>query len=183
MNFTTIWALSALALVIHSNPIDSVDQVKKKTVSAVLRKNTQDNKVKWEEDPEPKDTPTFSSKIELVSPVSGKFVVLKKFTPNFNKPFRGLLIKAGSNSKILASFEGTVIAIEKLEGYEYMIVLEHPNDYLTIYANLGEVLVKEGERVQKGMELGMTLNEKNLYFQVNRGDRSIDPINYILSEK
>lgn len=181
MSFTKIAIL--LALAVHTLNFSAAELGEKKSKPPILRKNTVEQKEKGDEYPDSKDTPSFSSKIELLPPVPGRFVVLKKFSSNANKPFRGLLIKTGPNSKIVASSEGMVVAVEKLEGYENMIVLEHPNNYLTIYANLGEVLVKEGDKVLQGMELGTTLNEKNLYFQVNRGERSLDPTDYILSEK
>lgn len=178
---STLYALLIFVLPYH---IFSSEKTQSGSNTLVLRKNSIENKGKSDEVQEANDSiPSFASKPDLQPPVSGKLVVLRKFTTNTNRPFRGLLIKTQPQSKVLASSEGTVLAIEKMEGYESIIFLEHPNKLLTVYANLAEVFVREGDSVQQGMELGLVHAEKNLYFQINKGSKSIDPAGYILPEK
>ena len=66
--------------------------------------------------------------------------------------------------------EGRVVAIDYMDGYYNYVIIEHPNGYFTVYGNLEEVFVAEGQTVKKGET-----------FQVNQGKKTLDPISLIKS--
>ena len=68
-----------------------------------------------------------------------------------------------------------------MDGYHNYVIIEHPNGYFSVYGNLDEVFVAEGQIIKKGEILGNLMKEKGLYFQVNQGKKTLDPISLIKS--
>ncbi|MGM8888563.1 M23 family metallopeptidase, partial [Psychrobacter sp. 1U2] len=82
---------------------------------------------------------------------------------------------------VLASQSGTVLyAGDGLTEYGNLIMIRHSGDYITAYAHNSQLLVKEGEAVQRGQRVasmgssGQT-NQVALQFQVRLNGNPIDP--------
>jgi murein hydrolase activator len=71
--------------------------------------------------------------------------VLKTVTQN-----TGVDITASPGSPVYAVAEGDVVTIWWLPSYGNLIILHHFDGYRTVYANLSEILVAEGDRVLAG---------------------------------
>lgn len=129
-------------------------------------------------------TPIFSEeKIGFIYPITGTYNLVKKFSENPNLPFYGILLDAGRNSKVLSSSDGKVIAIDHMEGYGTTVFIEHGNSYFGIYGNLRDVIVKEGDIINQGVEIGSTGFKKSVYFQLNKGQKAVDPLGILRREK
>ncbi len=99
---------------------------------------------------------------------------------------------------ILAHSEGTVIFCQTGYGndqgasgnasYGNCVKIKHPNGYSTLYAHLSAVLVKNGQNVKKGQQIGNMGNTGNsygshLHFEVrNTSDTCIDPAPYLSAD-
>ena len=63
------------------------------------------------------------------------------------------------------------------------MVVKHSNQYLSVYAHNSEILVKEGEAVNKGQkiaELGKSdAQEPKLHFEIRRQGKPVDPLQYL----
>ena len=110
----------------------------------------------------------------LSKPFGEKTVIKKSFSKNPNNPHKGVLFTGGSPS-VYPSYEGKIIAVDKLEGYETVIVVDHGDNIYSVYGNLLEVFVSEGDTISKGTLLGTTSKLSGLYFQVNQGSKSLNP--------
>ncbi len=110
----------------------------------------------------------------LSKPFGDKTVIKKSFSKDPNNPHKGVLLTGGSPS-VYPSYEGKIIAVDKLEGYETVIVIEHGDNIYSVYGNLLEVFVSEGDAISKSTILGTTSKVSGLYFQVNQGSKSINP--------
>ena len=66
-----------------------------------------------------------------------------------------------------------------------MVILKHNEDFITAYAHNQEILVKEGESVNKGQKIakmGMTdADRPKLLFELRKGGKPIDPLNFLPS--
>jgi murein DD-endopeptidase MepM/ murein hydrolase activator NlpD len=122
--------------------------------------------------------------------------------PSFRWPVRGRVI-AGYGAKVngtandginLAVPEGTSVkaaedgvvayAGNELKGYGNLVLVRHPNGYVTAYAHASEVMVKRGDQVKRGQILaraGQTGNvtSPQLHFEIRKGATPIDPTQYL----
>ena len=118
--------------------------------------------------------------------------------PEFRWPARGRIIQAfkpGGNDGInIAVPEGTSVkaaesgvvayAGNELKGYGNLILIRHPNGFVTAYANNGDIEVKRGETVKRGQVIaksGQTGNvaSPQLHFELRKGATPVDPTQYL----
>lgn len=102
--------------------------------------------------------------------------------PRFGtRTFRsGIDIEAGEGTEITAVYAGRVVYTGWFKGYGNLIILDHGNEYYTLYAHLAEIGVKEGEEVRQGQRIGTvgdtgSLTGPRLYFEVRYQGKPQDP--------
>jgi murein hydrolase activator len=93
--------------------------------------------------------------------------------PRFGtRTFRnGVDIEAGEGRDVAAVFGGHVVYTGWFKGYGNLIILDHDNEYYTLYAHVADILVKEGDDVKQGQRIGTvgdtgSLEGPRLYFEV-----------------
>ncbi|SFF30246.1 murein hydrolase activator EnvC family protein [Thermoflexibacter ruber] len=91
----------------------------------------------------------------------------------------GIDIRTSQNEGVRVVYEGTVIAVSKVMGEEYMVLVQH-GDYYTVYARLKEVKIKIGEKVKAREWIGKVgINANNglseLQFQVWQNKKKLNP--------
>ncbi len=97
----------------------------------------------------------------------------------------GINITAPEGTPVLAAEGGEVAyAGNELRGYGNLILIKHPNGFITAYAHNETLLVKRGDRVARGQpiaKVGATgaVSEPQLHFEVRRGSRVLDPDDYL----
>ena len=119
-------------------------------------------------------------------------------SPEFRWPARGRIIqgfKSGGNEGInIAVPEGTSVraaengvvayAGDGLKGYGNLVLIRHPNGFVSAYANNGELNVKAGEQVKRGQVIAKSgasgnVNSPQLHFELRKGSTPVDPTNYL----
>jgi len=116
-------------------------------------------------------------------PTAGK--LLHPFNQG-NNP-KGVAIGGNPGQPIVASAAGKVVYSGMgLRGYGKLIIIKHDDTYLTVYAHNRELLVKEGDRVNKGQriaEMGNIDSEHvGLHFEIRRLGKPVDPLEYLPPE-
>jgi septal ring factor EnvC (AmiA/AmiB activator) len=93
--------------------------------------------------------------------------------PRFGtRTFRnGVDIEAGEGRDVGAVYAGHVVYTGWFKGYGNLIILDHDNEYYTLYAHVADILVKEGDDVKLGQRIGTvgdtgSLEGPRLYFEV-----------------
>ncbi len=94
-------------------------------------------------------------------------------------PNKGVLFKTSRHKEVHSSSGGKVVVLDQMDGYRKYIILEHKGGFSSVYANLGSVSVKQGETVKPGEHLGELEDGKGLYFQINQGTKTIDPMQFL----
>lgn len=109
----------------------------------------------------------------LPSPVKGNYSIVKRFGRQKHPDLKyvetnnpGIDIETAPNAAAVAVADGYVSDIFRLPGYNNIIMVRHGN-FLTVYANLGTISVKKGDRVRRGSVLG------TVYSDPEDGGRSI----------
>ena len=91
----------------------------------------------------------------------------------------GIDIASTFNSKVYATQDGLVIFSNYIEKHGNMIIIDHGEEYSTVYANLDEILVYENDYVSFGTVIGKvskTGNKKQLlHFEIWQKSSIIDP--------
>jgi murein DD-endopeptidase MepM/ murein hydrolase activator NlpD len=97
----------------------------------------------------------------------------------------GVNIAAPRGAPVEAADGGIVAyAGNELRGYGNLILVKHPNGWITAYAHCDMMLVKPGQKVTKGQviaRVGSTGNvgEPQLHFELRRGNKPVDPREYL----
>jgi septal ring factor EnvC (AmiA/AmiB activator) len=117
-------------------------------------------------------------------PTEGKIVTGfgAQVHPRFGtRTFRnGVDIEAAVGREVLAVHGGHVIYTGWFKGYGNLIIVDHGNDYYTLYAHIAEIEAKEGDDVRQGQRIGTvgdtgSLAGPRLYFEVRYQGRPQDP--------
>ena len=118
--------------------------------------------------------------------------------PEFRWPAHGRIIQgfnAGGNDGInIAVPEGTAVkaaedgvvayAGDELKGYGKLVLIRHPNGFVSAYANNQDITVKRGDTVKRGQVIaksGQTGNvaSPQLHFELRKGSTPVDPTQYL----
>jgi murein DD-endopeptidase MepM/ murein hydrolase activator NlpD len=97
----------------------------------------------------------------------------------------GINIAVPENTPIKAAEDGVVAyAGNELKGYGNLVLVRHPNGYVTAYAHAKELLVKRGDQIKRGQVIarsGQTgsVNAPQLHFEVRKGASPLDPIKFL----
>ena len=102
--------------------------------------------------------------------------------PRFGtRTFRnGVDIEAAVGREVLAVHGGHVIYTGWFKGYGNLIIVDHGNEYYTLYAHIAEIEAKEGDDVRQGQRIGTvgdtgSLAGPRLYFEVRYQGKPQDP--------
>jgi murein DD-endopeptidase MepM/ murein hydrolase activator NlpD len=118
--------------------------------------------------------------------------------PEFRWPARGRIIQgfsSGGNDGINISLpegtqvkaaEGGVVAYagNELKGYGNLVLIRHPNGFVTAYAHNAQLEVKRGDQVKRGQTIARSGQSGNvgspqLHFELRKGSTPVDPTNYL----
>jgi murein DD-endopeptidase MepM/ murein hydrolase activator NlpD len=97
----------------------------------------------------------------------------------------GINIAVPEGTPVKAAEGGTVAyAGSELKGYGNLILIRHPNGYVSAYAHNGELKVKRGDTVKRGQVVassGQTGNVSSpqLHFELRKGSAPVDPTPYL----
>ncbi len=118
------------------------------------------------------------SKGSLPYPVEGSWTILRHFgrnthpnLPNVVTDNAGIDLLTSKGAAVRSVFDGEVSAIFCPDGYNNVVVVRHGN-YVTVYANLGSLSVRKGDRVSRGQKLGTVYvdpydsNQSILHFEI-----------------
>ena len=124
----------------------------------------------------------------LNMPVKGKIVSF--FGPHRNKKFNvtnfqsGIEIKADRGEPIRAVYNGRILYARWFKGYGNMVIIDHGNNYYTIYAHAQEIFASKGDIVEMG-EVVATVGDSgsmigpSLHFEVRHHGQPVDPLEWI----
>jgi murein DD-endopeptidase MepM/ murein hydrolase activator NlpD len=93
----------------------------------------------------------------------------------------GINIAAPRNAPVRAADGGVVVYVgNELRGYGNLILIKHPQGWISAYAHCSAVLVKRGQRVHRGQiiaRVGATgdVRQPQLHFELRRGKKAVDP--------
>ena len=104
--------------------------------------------------------------------------------PDGGTRWRGLFIRANAGEQVRAVAAGEVVFSEWMRGYGNLVIVDHGNEYMSIYANNDALLRVVGERVAGGTPIASVgasggAWESGLYFEIRHRGEPVDPLRWI----
>lgn len=95
----------------------------------------------------------------------------------------GMDFACDTGTPVYATGNGTVIHAKWQSGFGNLVEIDHGYGYKTRYAHLSKILVKVGQNVVRGEEIGEAGSTgkstgPHVHYEVWVGDRDVNPINY-----
>jgi hypothetical protein len=100
----------------------------------------------------------------------------------------GMDFSAPTGTEIFATGDGKVVEVKKkYNGYGYHIKIRHGFGYETLYAHMSKILVKKGQRVERGEVVGLvgstgTSVAPHLHYEVFKEGQRVNPAHYYFND-
>jgi lipoprotein NlpD len=113
----------------------------------------------------------------FVMPVDGR--IIRAYAPGRNE--HGIGIAASSGTPVRAAAAGRVAAITADTNKVPVVVIQHENGLLSVYAQLENLTVERGATVTQGQTIGrVRAGEPSfLHFEIRDGLNSVDPMRHL----
>lgn len=165
------------------------------TNTTEITSNSKKESTKENTTTETKSKEEAPKEIKFTAPIKGE--IIREFAPDslvYSETLdewvthNGVDIKADKTSVVAAACEGTVYAIKNDPRYGLTVIVNHDDEYQTIYANLLTAeFVVQGETIQAGQTIGTVGNtatfeisdDCHLHFEMLKDGQYINPSNYM----
>ncbi|MDO3380004.1 peptidoglycan DD-metalloendopeptidase family protein [Geoalkalibacter halelectricus] len=131
----------------------------------------------------PRPSATTIGKGHFAWPLQGE--VLKKYGQQSGTTHRGIEIAGGKGTPVRSAAAGRVIySGDGIRGYGNLIIVEHDENFFTVYGFNERNLVQDGTFVGRGEHIASVGvppggGAPRLYFEVRRGKDTVDPLFYL----
>lgn len=121
----------------------------------------------------------------LPLPVSGK--ILRRFGSSRGGKqlkWQGLIISASSGSPVKAVAEGQVVFSDWLRGYGFLTIIDHGNEYMSLYGHNQNLLASVGTMVKANQVIATVGNSGGyrnpaLYFELRKKGKPFNPARWL----
>lgn len=129
----------------------------------------------------PKPAPAAPATEGFIWPAKGKVIAAFEQTRG-----KGVDIDGKVGDPIVASAKGKVTYVGSgIRGLGKLLIIQHSDEYLTVYAHTSQILVKEQQVVERGQkiaEIGTSdADRPMLHFQIRKLGRPLDPKQFLPS--
>lgn len=114
---------------------------------------------------------------KMAMPVSGK--IIRGYDAKKNQ---GIDIAAPAGTSVKAAEAGTVTVLSSDTNGKGIVIIRHAGDLLTVYVGVSGMVVKKGDKVKRGQEIGKVAagDPAFVHFEVrNTSKQSFDPVGYL----
>ncbi|HEY4135204.1 MAG TPA: LysM peptidoglycan-binding domain-containing M23 family metallopeptidase [Alphaproteobacteria bacterium] len=97
----------------------------------------------------------------------------------------GINIAVPQGTAVRAAQDGEVAYVgNELRGYGNLLLVRHPNGWVTAYAHNQQLLVQRGDKVKRGQVIARSgatgsVDSPQVHFELRQGTRSVDPSRYL----
>jgi septal ring factor EnvC (AmiA/AmiB activator) len=98
--------------------------------------------------------------------------------------WKGIFIRSGAGAEVHAVADGVVVFSDWLRGFGNLVIVDHGDNYLTVYGNNEALFKSTGERVDSGEVIAAVGDsggnpETGLYFEIRHRGQPVDPLQWI----
>ncbi len=100
-------------------------------------------------------------------------------------PHTGIDVSAVRGTPIIAAGPGVVTFAGKMQGYGYMVQIDHDFGLISRYAHASKLLVYKGQRVKRREVIAYVgcsgaCTAPHLHFEIHQNGRAVNPLNFML---
>ncbi|MCI8384515.1 MAG: M23 family metallopeptidase [Clostridia bacterium] len=177
------------------NTTNTINQTKNQTTTNATNTKKTTNPTNVVTNTKPAKTEEPKKELRFEKPVEGELVreyakdnLIYSNTLEEWSTHLGIDLKADKTTVVKSAEAGTVKSIKNDPRYGLTIVIEHEDNFQTVYSNLlTSEFVVEGEKVEKGQSIGTVGNtavfeivdEPHLHFEVWKDSLPVDPSIYL----
>ena len=117
-------------------------------------------------------------------PVSGS--VLHRFGESLHGElyWKGMVINAKDGTQVKAITDGRVILASWLQGYGFVVAIDHGKGDMSLYGYNQRVLVAVGDKIYSGQPIALVgssggQNSSGLYFEIRRDGKALNPSGWL----
>ena len=119
---------------------------------------------------------------DFIWPVKGK--VIKYFHDRDGyRVNKGINIQVSEGTTIKAARGGAVVFSDFLTGYGYTVIVDHQDGLYSVYAQNAALLVKLGDKVSRGQDIGQIAKSDNdlayAHFEIRRNSTEQNPFYFL----
>jgi len=98
--------------------------------------------------------------------------------------YNGVVILAPEGQPVVSVYPGKVVFSDWLKGFGLLVIIDHGQGYMTLYANNQTLYRKQGDKVKAGdliANIGHTgiLKESGLYFEIRQNGQPLQPLQWL----
>lgn len=98
--------------------------------------------------------------------------------------WKGIFIRASEGSDVHAVADGTVVYADWLRGFGNLMIVDHGDDFLSVYGNNQSLLREAGQDIKAGEAIATVGasgggEESGLYFELRHQGQPFDPLRWI----
>ncbi len=106
------------------------------------------------------------------------------FSGSGTETHKGLDIRGPFGGPVKAMAKGEVSFAGQRGGFGNCIILKHGNDYETLYGHLSKILVKPGQKIEIGQQIGNIGSTgrstgPHLHYEIHKNGQKINPASYL----
>jgi murein DD-endopeptidase MepM/ murein hydrolase activator NlpD len=129
-----------------------------------------------------------AQKAPFAIPLKGSFRYTSGFGPRWGRMHKGTDFAAAYGTPIYATADGVVTSAGWGSGYGRLVKIQHEFGIETRYAHQSKILVKVGQRVSRGQQIGAMGNSgrstgTHLHYEIRVGGEAVNPMTYIKAAK
>ena len=98
----------------------------------------------------------------------------------------GIEIKCSGDLNVKSVMDGIVMGIRYIPTYGNIIIIDHGDEYSTVYANLDSIFINEDEYVASDTIIGTVSNSGNkrglLHFEIWKKDKKLNPESWLIKK-
>ncbi len=121
--------------------------------------------------------PFFSMRKKLQRPIPASIGNLRAIN-------QGIIIFAPEGTPVSAVYPGKVVFSDWLNGYGLLLILDHGQGFMTLYAHNQSLLRHKGEIVNQGEKIAFVghsggIKQNGLYFEIRQRGKAIPPLKWL----
>jgi len=119
---------------------------------------------------------------DLPWPVQGS--ITASFQRRNGVHYNGIVIQASEGTAVTAVHSGRVVFADWMRGFGNLLIIDHGDQIMTLYAHLQQFSARPGQQVSRGDEIGRVGSSggqasPSLYFEVRHSGEPINPQRWI----
>jgi murein DD-endopeptidase MepM/ murein hydrolase activator NlpD len=133
--------------------------------------------------PEPAESAKVSANAGFRWPARGR--VIQAFGDKNGVKSTGINISLPQGTPIKAAEAGTVAyAGSEIKGFGNLVMIRHPDGWVSVYGNNSEIKVKRGDEIKRGQIIALSgqsgdVSAPQLHFELRKGSVPVDPVEHL----